>query len=171
MDVLTSPCFLKQWQLKVVLSKWDMFDTMTAKNCMCSAHRHSWWRQSYILLLFPIQNLMGILILRGILKINKSISSKKPFAWVPNVCSEALQGNLTRNVYQMIDEKNGQDDKLSQNLCSKPPKRFHYNLHQITSNESSATLCLLGKIFSIIWSLLSCKLNCSVRQKNGCISV
>lgn len=48
---------------------------------------------------------MGILILRGILKINKSISSKKPFARVrenvhsvPSVCSEALQGDITRNV-------------------------------------------------------------------------
>lgn len=95
MDVLTSPCFLKQWQLKVISSKWGMSNLMTAKKGTQAAHRHSWWCQSRISLLFPIWNLMGILILRSILKINKSISSKKPFAWVRanvqsvrSVCSE-----------------------------------------------------------------------------------
>lgn len=130
MDVLTSPRFLKQWQLKVVLSKWGMFNTMTTKNCTYTARRHFWCCQSCILLHFQRWNLIGILILRGILKINKSISSKKPFAWVRanahlvlNVFSESLEGDTIRNVYEIIDQKKKGKIKRSLKTCPSPPSK------------------------------------------------
>lgn len=35
MDVLSSPCFLKQWRFKVILQRWAGFDTVTAESCTC----------------------------------------------------------------------------------------------------------------------------------------
>lgn len=178
MDVLTSPCFPKQWQLKVISSKWGMFNIMTAKKCTHAAHRHSWWCPSCILLLFPIWHLMGILILRGILKINKSISSKKSFAWVranvqwvPSVCWEMCTQPKMYTRWLM--------KKMVKITCSlkihapSQKKRFNYDLHQTTSKDRSAILCLkfLDKVFSMIWSFLFRKINCSVRLKTEYISV
>lgn len=152
MDVLTSPCFLKQWQLKVISSKWGMSNIMTVKKGTQAAHRHSWWCQSRISLLFPIWNLMGILILRSILKINKSISSKKPFAWVranvqsvrsvcsemctqPEMCTRWLMKKWSRlHVFSKF--------KIHASSQKKKKKKFNYD-HQTTSKDRSAFPTLL----------------------------
>lgn len=148
---------------------------MTAKNCTHATDIHSWWCRSYILL-FPRWNFMGILILRGILKINKSISSKKPFAWiranvqlVPHICSEVLQGDIARNVSRMTDEKMV---KFMHSLKIYSPNQKRKDLiiiaTKLTSNNRSTTSLsenLIEKIFSVIWSFLFRKLNCSVRLR------
>lgn len=94
---------------------------------------------------------MGILILRGILKLNKSISSKKPFAQVRANVQSAPNASSEEMSLEMCSRRlggggwgrgNGQDCVSSQNLCPKPPTKMNYELNQTTSNESSETFCL-----------------------------
>lgn len=146
MDVLTSPCVSKAMTTQghplrmrhVQYNDWKKLYICSIQTFLAMSIKH--------IALFPRWNLMGILILRGILKLNRSISSKKPFAWVranvqsaPNICSEEKPLEMCTE-----DGGGGEWSRLCvlTKLMLQTPPNMNYDLNQTTSNDSSETFYL-----------------------------